>query len=693
MRINEVANDILLETVPQALLVLVGSYLKSQTIPLETDEDLLIIQAEFSNASELVNVSEISALFRYYSRRDRVKMDNDHYPWLICSIAFSSKNHAFLHEWLKVCTKSILELRMNQSNPQHEIHLCRFFRRIALHPDRYDSIINTLGFPGTTIQSNVGKLGALLNSVKKELLFTSLEQANKDINLAQGAYRALGHIVRTATGGNNKNENNEKELDTNHVFGNSEDKHKKLIQWLYPSKGSYHAAKRAHHFPGDISAIEIFTSNTLCTELYKDAENNNAIASAILLALLTGKDIEFWINEVGSNQKNKSESVLVNNRLRKAFYKRSYTLPEYELKQFQGFYKKTSTENNGLPIPYEIVLTIYQSEEKPTVSSAEGYLKEFRNKLKIPRLHKVGIKSLLKTTLKRQVANRFVADILCGTNPKHSPALNYTVYRRRDLMRYYQSAVSLMTGKKAEQLSYIIPAHDDAVMVGSHTLVEARLVSSYLRNLQERIESEPDRLVRIRLYTVWIWHVLLILTAARVVSDLPGLYEQIDLEQGLWWVSDKEERTNITYGRFVPLCKFLTTAISSYIDELMSALRQSSRISHEACQYMQRYERGELPIFAFYDYDNKWKPVTYKIIKDFNTDLFDQPKNWTRHYARWHLQESGCDAHLIDAIFGHETAFAEMLNPYSSFCFEEYNTVRTMFDQLAIDLKLTIPRI
>lgn len=619
----------------------------------------------------------------------RVKSEEEwHIPMMVGAVLVAEDHKPFLVLWATQCILALERLRTVETTKYYQQALSRFIRLVADHPIKYGGLVDELGLPHKELRDNYKQLDELYQRWFADNYSNPDHHSPEALIRLKDCRDAFRGAVRI------QEDENDDEVES-HSPPTRKASDEEVAHWINASGSLTHLARRNHHLPNDQNYLAFSELNRLSDQLLADSQDGKVPALVLYLTLITGKRAEFWLEAAGtSTGKQKPNDLLLSTEHEAAWLKLSFVLPQrLDIdERFSEFYLKGDPQKNGLPLPFEAVIKLLQAPQTVDDQELKDYLSSLSQQLSIPRLTVARVERVLYQVLKRWVRDRFIADFLCGTPTKHSPAMNYSNYTRAELFTAYREALTEITGRDESDFSYVMPFIDATQRVGSEILLEPKVVSTYLDVLCERIEKSSDYLESCRYHTVWIWHVLLLLTAARVVSDLPGLPTEVDLEAGLWWASDKEERRYQTYGRYLPLCPFLVKALQNYQEHLLQCLKRHQRTSIAAAQFLQDYQAGEKPLFAFWDHQRqKWTSVRHKHIKDFNKDFFTQPKNWTRHFSRRCLIKANCPAYLIDAIYGHENAYGELLNPYSSATIADLKHVASVFEDVAIQLSLRVP--
>lgn len=658
--------------------------------------------SQYEHHCRLINPDDIRSGLARIRKRDtstQSKADRGwHIPLMLGTVMLAQHHREFLIHWTTQNIVALEKLRSVNASQFHQQALTRFSRLIAERPNQYRILVEELGLPEKELSDTDQQLSSLYDQwvldcywdpehEAKGILYRLLETRNA----YRRACRKSSHEAPIEA--THRRDFDPDRLQRKRFLNDITDD--EIDNWLNNKGTLTNLARRDHHMPCDVAYLGPTEHTRLASALRERCASGDPTAQILYLALITGEAVTFWSDIANDmKQENKPQNLLVSDKKKVAWLDRGFELPQRTGKdeRFADFYLTGEPKNNGLPLPYRLVAQLMTNQIPVAQDEIKDYVSDLSRTLQIPTLSIARIERVLYQVIKRQVKDRFIADYLCGTPKSHSPAMNYGNYTRSELFTTYKKALSTITNQTESRFRYVDPFIESTQRIGSEILLEPDVVKEYLDTLFARIQSSRNYLESIRFHTVWIWHVLLILTSARVVSGLPGLPEEIDLDEGLWWVSDKEERPNQTYGRFLPLCPFLVSALRNYREHLMQCLRRNQYKNTANADYLAQYMSGNKPFFAFWDHQKDvWTPVRHKHIIAFNKEIFTQPKNWTRHFSRRWLIKANCPAYLIDAIYGHEKSYSELLNPYSSATITDLKQVGQIFEKVAEQLSLQIP--
>ena len=449
-----------------------------------------------------------------------------------------------------------------------------------------------------------------------------------------------------------------------------------------------HTTRSQFAFPTSTATLPLNIIQSIFKILWDGMRDGSAIDAAMILTLVTGKPIETW-SDIAHLQQDKDLSV---NWIQKtAQLKNTLYIAKQPYKELEPYQINTS-RTISIPLPTEPLETIVNQEHSASSDflikqNVNARISELKSCLKLPALSIGRIISSLHVTILRHTpgGNRLRADILTGVNPRHYPAIYYASETDDCLMNIYTDAVKKITAEVDEFPHQRLYYPTERISVGSQQTLNPELVSKIFENHGTYVEKEPDALEQFNAYNFWLWDIFLLLTGIRPVNGAPGLLNQIDIEKGLMWISDKESRAGVSGGRFVPLCNFLTNSVKDFIQYLTTFRTRYGALHPEILTVLDQIEDSKRPLLNFYN-DEGWYGLTPGITRSKTfRDKFLPPSNWHRHFVRYFLTDR-LPEHLINAIMGHELPGMEALNPYSSISIVDIKESAHVFDELAFTL-------
>lgn len=121
-------------------------------------------------------------------------------------------------------------------------------------------------------------------------------------------------------------------------------------------------------------------------------------------------------------------------------------------------------------------------------------------------------------------------------------------------------------------------------------------------------------------YNIWLWHILLLFTAARPVAEFPCFLKNFNLNRKMLMVSDKEVGGRNGFGRLIPLCPFLVEEIKKYLLFLEYFSTQIIISQPALSDVIQQIKTSELPLLSIIQ-NNEWVPLSPSVVKNFHPEL------------------------------------------------------------------------
>lgn len=425
------------------------------------------------------------------------------------------------------------------------------------------------------------------------------------------------------------------------------------------------------HYP-DLNSLSLLVQH--CHQHYLNNTYKNKAYLFILLSFLSSVPIEQWLN-LQTKQRyalNKRQKLILEND--QYFLRSKFTL--FEDREFE--YKDqllNQVTHFDLPLVKELVEGLRQP---PTVKQEQvaHALKKCREELFIPSLSTKKISVLLHHCIYRYTQNEQLADILTGIDANRSVSISYCSYPVYRLQQCYKSTVQQLSNDLAKEIHVI---DDDRERFGSCKAPKPATVTAIFAYLQHQIiqaKHHGQMLEIFNHYNVWLWHILLLFSAARPVSEFPGFLKNFDLKKQWLWVSDKEIHSRTDDGRLIPLCDFVVKEIRLFI----TYLNEFKQLHPEHQPYIQEILSSKKPLLSVYQH-GQWQALSPHLISSFTHVMELNHANWLRHTARAYLTEKA-DEKLILAVFGHEKNQQEIGQKFSSLSLQQYRTLATHLNDM-----------
>ena len=425
------------------------------------------------------------------------------------------------------------------------------------------------------------------------------------------------------------------------------------------------------HYP-DFNSLSLLVQH--CHQLYLNHQKKNKAYLFILLSFLSGVPIEQWLY-LQSKQRyalNKRQKVIFEND--QYFLRSKFTLFEDSAFEYKDQLLNQVTHFD-LPLVKELVEGLRQQPILKQEQVAHA-LKKCREELFIPSLSTKKISVLLHHCIYHYTQNEQLADILTGIDANRSVSISYCSYPIYRLQQSYQGTVHQLSKDLAKEI-YVID--DEQQRFGSCKAPKPAIVTAIFAYLQHQIiqaEHQGKMLDMFNHYNVWLWHILLLFSAARPVSDFPGFLKNFDLKQQWLWLSDKEIHSRTNDGRLIPLCDFVVKQIRLFI----TYLNEFQQLYPEHQPYIQEILSSKKPLLSVYQH-GQWQALSPHLVNSFTRIMQLDHANWLRHTARAYLTEKA-DENFILALFGHEQNQQEMGQKFSSLSLQQYKELANCLNNM-----------
>ena len=449
--------------------------------------------------------------------------------------------------------------------------------------------------------------------------------------------------------------------------------------------------QRKEHLLTASSLFPNFSSiSHLLTRLYDDyAQENNKSALILMLAFVTGNSVNEWLYIQSKRAKNlnhrqklvlKTDQYFLNTKFT-VFENRDFDFPESLLNQ---------TIYLDIPIPNAFIVDL-RKMASVDYDDIQHYLAKLRQVLLIPKLSIMKVSSLLHHTILEKTGNKQLADLISGIDANKSSSISYChqniTYLHAQYLDILKSLCIDITNDYEQCLSHVssdIPQH-----FGSRKAPKKHVISEIFSVLKFNIFSQPeDNLVSIfNHYNIWLWHTLLLFTAARPVTEFPGFLKNFNLKRNILMISDKEVGGRQGYGRLIPLCPFLVKEIKKYLKFLEYFSNQIKPSYPDLSDVIQQIKTSQLSLLGLIQ-NNKWVPLSPSVVKNFHLELGLDHANWHRHTARAFLSHRISEPEIL-ALFGHELMQQEAAHPFSSLSLSQFSKITDVLEQMKDQFKIS----
>ncbi|EKF47436.1 hypothetical protein MSC39_09125 [Acinetobacter nosocomialis] len=460
-----------------------------------------------------------------------------------------------------------------------------------------------------------------------------------------------------------------------------------------------HIQRKEHLLPYSNPFPNTTSISALITELYKnyiveikedskdkDKETKKKKASLILmLSFLTGNKIQEWLRLQSKRAKNLNARQQIKQSNGQYYLRSKFSI--FENKDFaypDGLLNQTVYLD--IPIPNSFIASL-RDDHTVTEDDLQQYLKQLRAKLYIPKLSLIRISSLLHQTILQRTGNKQLADLLTGIDANKSSAISYCHQNIPTLQTKYVSILKELCESLSNDYQSI--EYSAEKNFGSRKAPIPSKIKDIFALLKSRIisQQEGDWIAIFNHYNMWMWHFLLLFTAARPVAEFPGFLKSFNLKRKICMVSDKEVGGRQGYGRLIPLGHFVVQELQKFIDFLHYFKTQIAPSQPEIPQHIQQILESKLPLLNIFQ-DGQWYPLRPSIIKKSNPELSLLHENWHRHTARAFLSHKISEIEIL-ALFGHEPMQQEAAHPYSSLSISQYSRIAHILEQMKDHFNIT----
>ncbi len=321
-----------------------------------------------------------------------------------------------------------------------------------------------------------------------------------------------------------------------------------------------HIQRKEHLLPYSSLFPNITSISALLTELYKnyiveieedskdkDKETKKKKASLILmLSFLTGNKIQEWLRLQSKRAKNLNARQQIKQSNGQYFLRSKFSI--FENKDFaypDGLLNQTV--HLDIPIPNSFIASL-RDGNTVTEEDLQQHLKQLRAKFYIPKLSLIRISSLLHQTILQRTGNKQLADLLTGIDANKSSSTSYCHQNILTLQTEYVSILKELCESLSDDYQNIEYAAEKNF--GSRKAPTSNVIQNIFATLKFRIisQKEDDWIAIFNHYNLWMWHFLLLFTAARPVAEFPGFLKSFNLKRKICMVSDNEIEILALFG-------------------------------------------------------------------------------------------------------------------------------------------------
>lgn len=427
----------------------------------------------------------------------------------------------------------------------------------------------------------------------------------------------------------------------------------------------------------------------LLKKLYLDySEHQNKGALILLLAFLTGNSVNDWLKIQSKRTKNlnhRQKLILKNEQF---FLNSKFTVFENRDFEFSdGLLNQTIYLD--IPIP-NILMTDLRQMEQVNFDGIQQYLRKTRQELNIPKLSVVKVSSLLHHTILTKTGNKQLADLITGIDANQSSSVSYCHQNIPWLhAQYLDTLKSICADVASIYESDVTLAPSTNLNFGSRKAPKPKVITEIFGILKFNIfsQAEDDLITIYNHYNIWMWHTLLLFTAARPVAEFPGFLKNFNLNRQILMVSDKEIGGRNGFGRLIPLCPFLVEEVKKFLQFLEYFSTQIIIRQPTLSDVIQQIKTSKLPLLGVIQ-NNEWVPLNHSLVKGSHPELGLDHANWHRHTARAFLTRKISEPEIL-ALFGHELMQQEAAHPFSSLSLSQFSKIADVLEQMKTYFKIT----
>lgn len=337
-----------------------------------------------------------------------------------------------------------------------------------------------------------------------------------------------------------------------------------------------------------------------------------------------------------------------------------------------------------IPLPkvyLDQILQLKKRDKADIASDVQEYLRRISDGLTF-HLTAQNLSRLISDITLNELGYELESKLLNGESVNHYTPCHYFSTKITDILDIYIQTLDLV----CPQLDTgYIEEFKSPITFGSQQVPDLPFVQSFFYQLDHQVRNNPNPFQTLNHYSIWLWHVCMIMTSARPSESFPPNLDYIDLDNLLLATADKEQRYSGTIGRYLPFNDFLRDEIQYYLKYLKHFLYLTKAYLPQE-QAIHEVFDGERLLLLFYDSKGYIRNMELSDIQKYCTEIALQ-RNWTRHFAHYFFAQY-CNEDLIKGIFGHDEAMQELFDRYSGFETTDYDQIRAAQDRLVEILAL-----
>lgn len=455
-----------------------------------------------------------------------------------------------------------------------------------------------------------------------------------------------------------------------------------------------HANKNDRHTLINVRGLPLFAMQDIFEKVWylfnsDGIERKNKSAYAyILLSLLTG----YSISKLSSDLYNNDKDIIVIDRTDQS-YELVVQLDITPLRLRTLGIKKVIANplmSMRIPLPNQLG-AFFNYKVKANEQMVFEAIKQIKDELNLPYLSIARIQSILYTLMVHHTNSSQIASIITSRNEKNRADLWYSSHSQNEILDSYKRAITLLTkNTKGFTTDYIFKEAHLGESIGSQNSPDYPLTKAFFRYFHEKVSTSINYIEQFNAYSIWMWHLCLLLTSIRAVEGAPGYLNQFNLETGLALISDKEERATASSQRYVPLCDFLVAEIKGYLQYLDTFKQKYKWLpnGHHYGEQIDGINSSRLPILNLINKKGVFEVIRPALVRQYINQHFKFKEDWTRHVGQRYLHEKKVPESLILSVFGHEAMGQESWRKHSSISIGDILDLKIIYQSLADELEL-----
>ena len=339
-----------------------------------------------------------------------------------------------------------------------------------------------------------------------------------------------------------------------------------------------------------------------------------------------------------------------------------------------------------IPLPkvyFDQISQLKKRDKADIASDVQEYLRRISDGLTF-HLTAQNLPRLISDITLNELGYELESKLLNGENVNHYTPCHYFSTKIVDILDIYSQTLDLVCPHLD---SGYMEEFKSPTTFGSQQTPDLPFIQSFFQQLDQQVRNNPDPFETLNHYSIWLWHVCMIMTSSRPSGSFPPNLDYIDLDNRILAAADKEQRHSGTIGRYLPFNDFLRNEIQHY-QNYLKKFQHFIRVClpQEKVQAIQEVFDGERPFLLFYECPEYIRNLALADIQKYCAEIALQ-RNWTRHFSHYFFAQY-CNEDVIKGIFGHDEAMQELFDRYCSFQPNDYEQIRVAQDKMVKILEL-----